>query len=192
MRLSGTFSGQKPHQMIDIIFAIILIIAVIKGMRKGLVVALFSIIALIIGLAAALKLSAAVAVYLQNNVAVPGKWLPFVSFALVFIAVVILVNWAGKFIEKSFEMAFLGIANKLAGAVLYVVLYIIIFSVFLFYAEKIHLFQAATFQQSASYPYIKPWGPLVIDNFGRLIPFFKDSFASLEHFFEGVSDKIQH
>jgi membrane protein required for colicin V production len=178
--------------MIDIIFAIIMIIAIIKGMRKGLVVALFSIIAFIIGLAAALKLSAVVAVYLQQNVSVSGKWLPFISFALVFLIVVILVNWAGKFIEKSFEMAFLGWANKLAGAALYVALYIIIYSVFLFYAEKIHLLKPDTFQQSLTYLYIKPWAPAVLDNFGKIIPIFKDSFASLESFFASVSDKIQH
>ncbi len=178
--------------MIDIIFAILIIVAVIKGMRKGLVVALFSIIAFIIGLAAALKLSAVAAIYLQKNVAVPGKWLPFISFALVFLVVVILVNWAGKFIEKSFEMAFLGWANKMAGAALYIVLYMIIFSIFLFYADKIHLLQPNAFQQSVTYAYIKPWGPVVINNFGKAIPIFKDSFASLEIFFEGVADKIQH
>ena len=71
--------------MIDIIFAVISIIAIIKGIRKGLVVALFSIIAYIIGLAAAVKLSAVVALYLQKNVSVPGKWMPVVSFAVVFL-----------------------------------------------------------------------------------------------------------
>jgi membrane protein required for colicin V production len=178
--------------MIDILFAIILVIAIVKGMRKGLVVAFFSIIAFIIGLAAALKLSAAVAQYLQKNVSVSGKWLPFLSFAIVFLVVVVLVNWAGKFIEKTFELAFLGWANKLAGALLYVVLYILIFSIFLFYAEKIHLLQPDAFLQSETYPYIKPWGPVLMDNFGRIIPLFKDSFTSLESFFESISHKIEH
>ena len=71
--------------MIDIIFAILIIIAIFKGLRRGFIVAVFSIIGFIVGLAAALKLSALVAVYLQNSIAVAGKWLPFISFALVFI-----------------------------------------------------------------------------------------------------------
>ena len=177
--------------MIDILFAIVIILAVVKGIRKGLVVALFSILAFIIGLAAALKLSAVTAMYLQNNVAVPGKWLPFVSFVLVFVLVVIIVNLGGKFIEKSFEMAFLGWANKLAGAALYVILYTMILSVFLFYADKIQLLQPAAFQQSVTWPYIRPWGPAVIENFGKVIPVFKDSFSSLQQFFAAVADKIQ-
>lgn len=177
--------------MIDIIIAIVAIVAIIKGIRKGLVVALFSIIAFIIGLAAALKLSAVVALHLQKSVSVPGKWLPILSFALVFLVVVILVNWGAKFIEKSFEMVLLGWANKMAGAAVYLALYMLIFSVMLFYADKIHLLKPDTLQQSAVYPYIKPWGPVVIDNFAKVIPFFRDSFTNLEDFFEGLSQKIK-
>ena len=178
--------------MIDIIFAVILIIAVIKGLRKGFVVALFSIVAFIIGLAAAIKLSAVVAVHLQNNVALSNRWLPFISFIIVFLAVVILVNLGGKLVEKTFEMAFLGWANRLGGAIFYVLLYIIIFSILLFYAEKINLIKEETISNSVTYPYIKPWGPAVMNGFGKIIPLFKDSFQQLESFFESLSDKITH
>jgi len=61
----------------------------------------------------------------------------------------------------------------------------------LFYADKIHLLKPDTLQQSAVYPYIKPWGPVVIDNFAKVIPFFRDSFTNLEDFFEGLSQKIK-
>ena len=178
--------------MIDIIFAVILIIAVIKGLRKGLVVALFSIVAFIIGLAAAIKLSAVVAVYLQKNVAVSNHWLPVISFIIVFLVVVVLVNLGGKLVEKTFEMAFLGWANRLGGAIFYLLLYTIIFSVFLFYAEKINLVKQEMISNSVTYPYIKPWGPAVINTFGKIIPLFKDSFQQLESFFESLSDKIAH
>ena len=47
--------------IIDIIVVIILILAAIKGFRQGLIVALFSVIAFIVGLAAAIKLSVVVA-----------------------------------------------------------------------------------------------------------------------------------
>jgi membrane protein required for colicin V production len=178
--------------MIDILFAVILIIAIIKGLRKGLAVALFSIVAFIIGLAAALKLSAAVAVYLEKNLAVSNHWLPVISFLVVFIVVVVLVNLGGKLVEKTFEMAFLGWVNRVGGAIFYVLLYTIIFSVLLFYAEKMNFIKQETIGKSITFPYIKPWGPVVIDTFGKIIPVFKDSFQQLEGFFEEVSDKISH
>ena len=178
--------------MIDIIFVVILVIAVIKGLRKGLAVALFSIVAFIIGLAAAIKLSAAVAVYLEKNIALSNRWLPVISFLVVFIVVVVLVNLGGKVVEKTFEMAFLGWVNRIGGAIFYVLLYTLIFSILLFYAEKMHFIKQETVSNSIAYPYLKPWGPAVINTLGKIIPLFKDSFQQLESFFESLSDKIAH
>lgn len=177
--------------MIDIIFALVMILAIVKGYQKGLVIALFSIIALIVGLAAALKLSAVVAVYLQRNVTISANWLPVISFALVFFAVVFLVHLGGKLIEKTFELALLGWANRLGGILLYAILYTIIFSVFLFYAGKMEVFEKATIEASQTYPLVQPLGPKVIDGLGKVLPIFKDMFMQLESFFAGVSNKIQ-
>ena len=177
--------------LIDIIFIMALILACLKGLRKGLIVAVFSIIAFIIGLAAALKLSAVVAGYMKDSVHVSAKWLPVLSFALVFFGVVLLVNWGGKLVERTFQVAMLGWANKIAGAALYAVLYIIILSIFLFYAEKINLLEPSVIHSSVSYAFIQPWGPVVIDNFGKLIPIFKNTFDDLSGFFGSLPGKIQ-
>ena len=178
--------------MIDIIYAILIVIAIFKGYKKGLIIAIFSIVAFIVGLAAALKLSATVAAYLQNSVSISGKWLPFLSFAMVFGLVTVLVGMGGKLIEKTFEMALLGWANRIGGILLFAILYTIIFSIFLFYAEKIHLFEEATIQSSKVFPFIKPWGPKVINAFGTILPIFKDMFTQLSNYFESLSPKIPH
>ena len=99
--------------MIDIVFAVLIVIAIVKGYQKGLIIALFSIIAFIVGIAAAVKLSAAVAVYLQDNLSVSAKWLPIISFAVVFLAVVILVRLVEKLFEKTFQMVMLGWINRI-------------------------------------------------------------------------------
>ena len=71
--------------IIDIAFLLVMVIAIFKGLSKGLIVGIFSLLAFIIGLAAALKLSALVAAYLNKNVLSATKWLPVISFLLVFI-----------------------------------------------------------------------------------------------------------
>ena len=169
-----------------------MVIAIFKGVRKGFIIAFFSVIAFIIGLAAALKLSATIATYLQNSVTISGKWLPFLSFAIVFLVVVLLVNIGGKLLQKTFEMAMLGWLNRLGGIILYVLLYLIIFSIFLFYADKVHLFPETAIQSSKTYPYILPWAPKVMDHLGKYIPIFKDMFTQLGDYFEGVSTRIPH
>lgn len=178
--------------MIDIIFAILILIAIIKGYKKGLIIAVFSIIAFVVGLAAALKLSATVAVSLQNNVAISSKWLPFLSFGVVFIIVVLLVNLGGKLLEKTFAMALMGWANRVGGVLLFISLHIIIYSIFLFYAVKIHLFEEATIQSSIVYPFVKPWAPKVMDIFGTILPVFKDMFNQLSNYFESLTIKLSH
>lgn len=178
--------------LIDLTFAVCMLMAIFKGYTKGFIIAIFSILAFILGLAAALKLSALAARYLQDSINVSAKWLPFIAFALVFFTVVILVRLGAGLIEKTFQALLLGLANRIAGIILYVILYTIILSIFIFYAEKLQLIQPATIQTSATYNFIQPWGPKVMDNLGKFIPWFKDMFMQLGDFFNGLSNKIQH
>lgn len=164
-------------------------IAIFKGYRKGLVLAIFSVIAFIVGLAAALKLSTFVAGKLKENISISNQWLPFISFALVFFAVVLLVNLGAKLIQKSFDMVLMGWINRLGGAILYCIIYLMVFSIFLFYLEKIQLIKPQTIVTSNTYPFIAPFAPKIIDGFGIIIPFFKDMFANLENFFAALPPK---
>src|SRR6185437_10631204 len=112
---------------IDVSFFIVMIVAVFKGFTKGFIVGIFSFIAFIIGLAAALKLSVIVAHHLQASSMVTGKWLPVISFALVFIVVVLLVNIGARILKKAVSMVMLGWIDKFAGILLYMCIYTIIF-----------------------------------------------------------------
>lgn len=178
--------------LIDLIFAVLLVVAIIKGYQKGLIIALFSIIAFVIGLAAALKLSAVVAFYLKDSVNISAKWLPFIAFIIVFLVVVLLIRLGGKLIEKALQVVLLGWLNRMGGIILYAALYTIIFSIFIFYAEKLQLIQPSVIHASQTYHFIQPWGPVIMDNFGKFIPVFKDMFTGLGDFFSAISNKMPH
>jgi len=176
--------------IIDIVFAILIVLAVIKGYQRGLIVGLFSLVAIIIGLAAAMKLSTAVAGYIGKAVKVSDEWLPVISFAVVFIAVVLLIRWAAKAIESAVEVVMMGWLNKLCGIILYAAIYILVYSVILFYAGQVNIIQPETINKSVTHSFIQPWGPKAINGFASIIPFFSDMFNELQEFFSGVSDKI--
>jgi len=176
--------------ILDIIVVVILILALIKGYRQGLIVALFSFIALIIGIAAAMKLSVVAAGYIGKAVNISDKWLPIISFAVVFLIVVLLVRLGAKFIQKTVELAMLGWVNKAGGILLYAGLYIIIFSVLLFYADQMNFIKPETKKESVTYSYIQPWGPKLMDGLGKIIPVFKGMFQDLEDFFDKVSKEV--
>ncbi len=118
--------------VIDVVTMILLALACYRGASKGLIVAVFSFLAVIVGLAAAIKLSGVVAAWLQSSTNVNKQWLPFISFLAVIIIVALLVKWAAKLLQKSVEFVMMGWLNRLGGIVflrccmhLYTVLYYI-------------------------------------------------------------------
>ena len=154
-----------------------------KGYSNGLIVAVFSFAALIIGLAAALKLSSVVANWLQTSTSISSYWLPFLSFALVMIAVIFIVKLGARFIEKTVQFVMMGWINKFGGIVLYAALYTSIFSVLLFFFSNMHLIKQEIFSTSKSYWFIEPFAPKIIAGFGKIIPIFQNIFHQLEDFF---------
>lgn len=167
-----------------------MVLAIWNGYQKGLILGLFSLVAVIVGIAAAMKLSVVVAGYIDEAVNVSREWLPVISFLLVFIAVLILIRLGARAIEKGLQFAMLGWLNKIGGILLYAVIYTIIFSVLLFYAEQMGFARQERMSDSLTYSFVQPWGPKVINGFGDIIPWFRDMFADLQEFFAGVGKKI--
>jgi membrane protein required for colicin V production len=171
---------------IDIIVLGLVVLALFKGFTKGLVVAVFSFLAFIAGLAAALKLSAFVANYLGNNINVAQRWLPVIAFLLVFFVVVLLVRIGAKAIEGILKLAMLGWLNKLGGILFYGLLYLFVFSIILFYASQLHLISDKTIKESITYSSLQPMAPSLLEAGGRIFPFLKNIFGDLSEFFGAV------
>ncbi len=175
---------------IDVIFTVLMLMALFKGITKGLIVALFSLLAFFVGLAAALKLSAVVAVRLSNHTNITAFWLPIISFALVFLLVAFLVRLGAGWVQKTIELVWLGWLNRLLGVIFYMILYIIIFSILLFYATQINLIKEDTINASKTYTFIEPWGPFVMNVFGNIFHLFRNMFIELADFFGNFSKKL--
>lgn len=176
--------------LIDSIVFILLLLAAYKGFRNGLILALFSFLAFIIGLAAAIKLSAVAAGYIGQAVNLSQRWLPVLAFAVVFIIVVLLVKLGARLVEGAVRLMLLGWLNRLGGILFYALLYIFIFSIVLFYADGVGLIKPEAAAASSTYSIIRPLGPQVIKALAAIVPFFKGMFTELEAFFEGVGSGV--
>ncbi|MFV0607119.1 MAG: CvpA family protein, partial [Niabella sp.] len=154
----------------------------------GLIVGVFTYLSYIIGLAAALKLSVVAASHIKNVVSVSDKWMPFLSFLLVFVLFVFVVRWLGKLLQAFFKKIMLGWLNRLGGAVLFILLYLSIFGIFLFYITQMHLIQPETLEKSVTFQGIKKVGVFAIDGVGFIVPGFKNLFEQLEIFFAKMAE----
>jgi membrane protein required for colicin V production len=100
---------------IDIIIGLLLIFAAIRGFRKGFIVELASLAALILGIWGAIEFSYITEDFIKENFNFKTDYLYLISFAATLIIIVILVHLIGQAITKFIEAAMLGFLNKIAG-----------------------------------------------------------------------------
>jgi membrane protein required for colicin V production len=176
--------------MIDTFFYIIFFLAIIQGWRKGLILALFSMVCGLIGLAAAVKLSAVLATHMKSGLHMSTRWMPVIAFILVFVMVILIIRWAGRLLEKLIKWVLLGWLNKLGGILLFLILYISVYSIILFYGTQTRIISNQTADKSHYYHLIAPFGPAVIRLITGLIPYGQDMFIALESFFGTIARDI--
>ena len=101
--------------LLDIILIVPFIWFAYRGFQKGLVIELASLVALILGIWAAIYFSFFAADFLSDNFDIGPRYLPVIAFIITFIVVVMGVYLIGRIIEKFIDILALGLLNKLAG-----------------------------------------------------------------------------
>ena len=103
--------------LLDIIILIPLLLFAWNGYKKGLIIEVASLAALVIGLYAAFFFSDFAAGLLNDLFDMEQKYVAVFAFILTFVAVLFLVITIGKIVQKFVDILLLGFLNKLAGAV---------------------------------------------------------------------------
>lgn len=100
---------------VDTIIIVPLIYAAWVGFKKGLVIEVFTLLALLVGIYAGIHFSDWTSGLIKENVDIEGKYLPVVAFTLTFLAVGAIVFFAGKMIERMLKVVNLSPLNKAFG-----------------------------------------------------------------------------
>ena len=103
---------------LDLIFGIAILFGAWKGFKKGFIIELFTFLALFLGLYAGIHFSDFMADILTNSVEIESKYVPTVSFTVIFLLVGAIVYFAGIAIEKVVKVVQLSLLNKLLGVIL--------------------------------------------------------------------------
>lgn len=99
----------------DIIVAIIILFFAYKGYKNGLIKELGSLVALIAGIFLAIRFSDFMDSIIRNNTSIDSEYVPILSFAVIFIAVVVCVIMFSKILDKFLKVIKLDWLNKLGG-----------------------------------------------------------------------------
>ncbi len=127
---------------IDILLFVPLLLGAWKGFRKGLVIEITSLAALVLGVWGAIRFSDYIAVLLIEHFTLNEKFLPVLAFGITFLIILIAVFAIGKLVERFVDLMAMGTLNKIAGGVFGAAKFSLIISVLLViinaYDEKMH------------------------------------------------------
>jgi membrane protein required for colicin V production len=102
--------------IVDIVLSVTILAGAIGGYKDGLLVSLFSFIAIILGVIGGFKLMGGAMVMLSNYYRVNESVLPYVAFGLVFLVITIGVGLLGRIIKASIQKTLFGPLDQFAGA----------------------------------------------------------------------------
>lgn len=99
----------------DIVFVILFAWSGYKGFSKGLIKTLAGLVALVAGIWGAIKFSEFTSGILTKTFELNSEYLPVISFAVTFIAIIAGIHILALFLDKVMESVALGLFNKLLG-----------------------------------------------------------------------------
>src|SRR5688572_12092091 len=97
--------------ILDIVIGILLVWGLYKGLKNGFFVELASLIALVAGIYGAIHFSYFVGDRLSERLEWDPRYISITAFLVTFLAILLLVNFAGRFLTKIADFAMLGFLN---------------------------------------------------------------------------------
>lgn len=122
---------------IDMFILVLLVYAAFRGFTQGLIMQLTLVIALLLGIFGALKLSGYTADQLEANVNIDPEYLYILALTVTFALVFAGVYLVGRLMEKLVQAAQLSLLNRLAGCFFSIAKIILITGILLSYLDGI-------------------------------------------------------
>ena len=169
-----------PHtkmNYLDIIIAIILFLFGGKGLRKGLIIEVVTLLAFGVGIYGAMHFSEFTAAHLQDFMEIKPQYLNTIAFVLTFIILVVLVNLIGRLVSKLVKSMNLGFFDKLGGFLFGIIKGVLLCSVLLMVLNNFQLLgvvKPEVKEKSKLYPYIEQTVPYVYRGFDLVKDYAKE------------------
>lgn len=163
---------------VDIALILLILIGAVSGYREGFLMELFSFAAIVLGILGGFKLMGEAMVLLSSEFEINENALPYVAFAVVFLAILIGVRLLGKLIKVSIDKTFLGQVDQAAGACLGLLKAAFLLSVCLWIMNVMDFDLPAKWtEKSWLLPRVESFAPQVAMWISQYVPFFKNVFT---------------
>ncbi|MFH4966610.1 CvpA family protein [Gaetbulibacter sp. M240] len=153
---------------IDIVLLILLGLGLWRGFKNGLFVEVASIVALVAGVFGAIYFSHYAGDFLKEQTNWEEKTIQITAFIITFIVIVAAIALAAKALTKLADLAFLGLINKILGAVFGTLKIALILSVILVIFDRLNkqipFIDNSDLESSVLYKPVKGLVPKILPN----------------------------
>jgi membrane protein required for colicin V production len=170
----------------DIVIFGILIFAAYKGFQKGFVLEIIAIISFVLAIIGGFKLMHWGMDLLDQHFDISGELLPYLSFIVIFIGIILIVNLVGKAFKKIIDLTPLGAVDNIVGAALSIIKWSFGISILLWLSDSFGLaFSAEWTDDSLIYSHLLSFAPMVVDYASGVMPFAHDLFDQIQKMLSG-------
>lgn len=139
---------------LDLFILVALIYGAVRGYFKGFFLQSLTLVALVAGIWAGLKLNDYFAQWLLKVFHIGETILPYVAFAIIFVIVIVIVHFIGVFLTKSLSESVIGALNKWGGFLFGLLKMAFIVSIVLFLIQKFDVDKHIIKQQAMDKSYL--------------------------------------
>jgi membrane protein required for colicin V production len=179
-------------EVIDLVLAVPLLYGMYRGFRKGFLMEVVNILALVLALIGGFKLMDQAMVVLVDVFGKPGPFLPFLAFILVFIGIVLGVNILGRAMKGLIGLTILGSVDKFIGSLIGLLKYAFAVSLVLWLIDTFDpdVFGEQLKKDAFLLPFLIGFTPMVFNFLLGFLPFLGEMMDSIRDLLS--SDSASH
>ncbi len=151
---------------LDIILAIPLLWGLYKGLSKGLIIEAASVVAFVLAVWIAVKFHNFLSGWMEASMGWKNAYLPVISFAILFLGVLLAVYGVAKLAERFVKAASLNFLNKLGGGIFGALKFGLLMSLLLFVLgaveKNVQVIPPETKNNSLLYSPVRKIAPAII------------------------------
>lgn len=168
----------------DFFLALPILWGAFQGFRKGLLLELVSLVALVLAILGGLKLLDSALPVMEDFIGDAHGLLPYVTFLVVFVGIILLIHLGGIILKKAIDFTPFGLFDNVLGSILGALKWCVALSLLLYVSDMAGISVSKdTADASMVYPVVLKTTPYALDILSYVLPFVKSLIFSLKQHF---------
>ena len=173
-----------PIGLLDILIAIPILIFFLSGFKNGLIEEALGLLGQIIAIFFAFTYMSEFAEYWEKFYTIESTWIPFLSFVVIYIGIILVVKLIIKFLNSLIKFANLSVVNLIFGGLFSGLKGVLLVSVFLIILGVFNQPKEEYRESSLAYEYILPIAPKVYNVLAYIYPGVQNFADQTDQYFK--------